>query len=131
VIVLPVRNQYDTKQRKLIIAFIRDNRDKNLSAEMIGAALAGVVGQTTVYRCLHMLVKEKFLVKIDMPDQKSTYYRCTDNPKICQLMCVKCGSAIDLECSLVTELNRHIRQEHRFQVDSLKTVLYGCCEKCV
>lgn len=128
------RNKYDTKQRKTIMAYLMQNSDKHLTAEMIAGALSDCVGQTTVYRNLDWLVKEHVVIKVDMPNGKGAYYQYLNEPssqKSCHLLCSGCGEVVNLSCSFISELSSHVDQEHRFKLDNTKTVLRGLCEHCV
>ena len=46
------------------------------------------------------------------------------------LKCENCGDLIHMDCRDMTKLAEHIKSHHGFDIDPLKTVLYGVCERC-
>jgi len=132
-VAVAVREKYDTRQHKMIMDFLARNNGRYITAGMIVSALAGQAGQTTVYRTLDALVKEKAVIKVDLPEGKGAYYQYPKAPggeSGCHLLCTGCGEVADLDCSFISELDAHVRSEHHFKLDSMKTVLSGLCEKC-
>ena len=129
-----MRGEYNTKQRKLILAYLARHKEQHLTAEDIAAALNGQVGQTTVYRTLDRLAADNRVIKYEIPGGKSAYYQYEEINKIagshCHLFCVKCGDMTDLNCHFVRRLSDHIQEDHRFKLDDIKTVFYGVCERC-
>jgi Fur family ferric uptake transcriptional regulator len=37
---------------------------------------------------------------------------------------------IHLDCDLLNTIRRHVMDKHNFEINMLKTVFYGKCEKC-
>jgi len=126
------RCNYNTKQRETILSYLAKNSGRPLTAEMMANDLSGSVGKTTVYRNLDYLAKKKAVIKVDIPDGKGAYYQYMDssNGNSCHLLCTGCGKIIDADCNFVSELSVHVRKEHQFKLDNLKTVLYGLCKSC-
>ena len=46
------------------------------------------------------------------------------------MKCEKCGKLLHMDCSEITELNEHLKAEHGFTIDPLRTVFYGICAEC-
>ena len=44
--------------------------------------------------------------------------------------CEKCGKLIHLHCDELDGLQSHIRGEHGFEINSMRTVFYGLCDAC-
>ena len=94
------------------------------------------IGQSTVYRQLEALVDEGLLQKYvisqgapacfefvgeDVHEEGEPCFHCK---------CEKCGKLIHLHCDELDGLQSHIRGEHGFEINSMRTVFYGLCEDC-
>lgn len=128
---------YNTKQKKTIEAFLKENVKEQFTCEEISDTLkkrGTPVGKTTVYRYIEKLVHEGKVHKITGGISKSAQFQYIDEGMECHrhmhLKCLKCGEFIHLGCEFLTEVNEHIYEHHRFRVDNSKTVLYGLCDKC-
>ena len=44
--------------------------------------------------------------------------------------CEKCGKLIHLECTELSLIGEHLREEHGFSIDHARTVFYGTCNEC-
>lgn len=128
---------YNTKQKKIIEVFLRNNTELLLSCDDISDRLKNEgtpVGKTTVYRYVEKLVAEGKARKIVGGSGKSALYQYIDEKMNCHnhmhLKCLVCGEFIHLGCEFIIGVNEHIFEHHKFKVDNSKTVLYGLCEKC-
>lgn len=92
------------------------------------------VGRTTVYRFVEKLSDEGLLRKYNMPSGESACYQYVGENTACHehfhLKCEKCGSLIHMDCKEIYSLSLHIKNHHRFNINPLKTVIYGICEGC-
>jgi Fur family ferric uptake transcriptional regulator len=95
---------------------------------------AAVIGQTTVYRHLERMVAEGKLRQY-MLSEGSACYQYIGPDKACQehfhLKCENCGTLIHLDCTLLDTMQGHLLHEHDFQINLLKTTLYGTCGACL
>lgn len=129
------RSGYKTKQRALTEQALQKNGDRHITAEELTEQLersGHTVGRTTVYRCLEKMVAEGKVQKYTAIGE-SACYQYLGEKDCCEhfhLKCTRCGKLIHIECSHLSELSAHIRAEHGFTVDKLKTVLYGLCGDC-
>ena len=128
---------YQTRQKELILSCLQDNAYRHVTAEMIVAYLkeqGEPVGQTTVYRHLERLVQANTVVKLAGLEGASACYQYMGQPdnhrNHYHLVCSGCGRVIHLDCREMDGLQQHMLAEHRFILDSFKTVLYGRCESC-
>ncbi|MBE6728096.1 MAG: transcriptional repressor [Ruminococcaceae bacterium] len=126
---------YKTKQRAIVEEALRQNNGNHITVEELTEQIAlqgNAVGRTTVYRCLEKLVSEGRVQKYAAVGESACYQYLSDEG--CHdhfhLKCVSCGKLIHIECEHITELAKHIGEEHGFSVDKLKTVLYGKCKEC-
>ncbi|MDR1619555.1 MAG: transcriptional repressor [Clostridiales bacterium] len=132
-----VKGAYATKQKELIHNCLREHAGGHITADMIHAHLLGSgarVGLTTVYRHLEKLVNEGSVIKYSGPGSAGASYQYLGNPdehrEHYHLVCLNCGRMEHLSCELIDEFCAHIKREHHFLLDSLKTVFYGYCDAC-
>lgn len=127
--------RYKTRQRKLIENILSEHRGECLTVKEILTALGSSgesVGEATVYRALERMCADGAVKKYES-GKSPCAYRLESGPDCLShfhLMCSGCGELVHLDCDLMREIERHMRERHRFSLDSGKTVLYGLCEKC-
>lgn len=128
---------YNTKQKQLILAFMKENKNEQFTCDNIADMLKQMgtpVGKTTVYRYLDRLANSGKVRKITGGNSKSALFQFVDEEMNCDshmhLKCLGCGEFIHLGCDFMHGVNEHISKHHHFTVDNSKTVLYGMCEKC-
>ena len=128
---------YKTKQSQLVLSFLMANRDRHLIADEVVEHLkqqGTAVSKATVYRQLDRLVEQSLVRKYILGDGTSACYQyCGDDLERhlhYHLKCCSCGELFHVSCNYLDTIAAHIFNEHHFQVDSSKTVLYGTCEAC-
>ena len=129
-----INMSYNTRQRELILDYIKKNAKKHLTADDIADALkAEQVGKTTVYRYLEKLCEQNIVRKFILSEGKSACYQYNDE-KQCHdhfhMKCLKCGKLFHLECDHLKDIAAHISKMHDFTIDSSRTVFYGICGEC-
>lgn len=127
----------NTKQKEIIINFLKENKDRHLTAEDILLELrkqSEEISQATIYRNLSELVKEGELRKYISDVAKKACFQYVDNVNKCSkhyhLICDECGSIIHFEGTELQKLKDKILNQNKFEVNLEKVVLYGKCEKC-
>lgn len=127
---------YKTKQKNFVLECLKKHENENLTSENIIGFLKqeGVsVSNATVYRHLNSLLEDKSVRRI-MGSDGVFVYRYFDKTKNCErhshLVCDSCGKLIHLECESLDKIYEHIKNEHGFSVDGIKTVFYGKCKDC-
>lgn len=130
-------NKYNTKQREIILNYIKENSEKYISADDILKYInknKSIVGLTTVYRYLNILVENGLVRKDYFEDLGKYFYQYVGKDNDCDshshLKCNNCGKLIHLKCSHIDNVSKHLLEEHGFSINNSKTVLYGTCEKC-
>lgn len=128
---------YNTKQRKLVLDILLNNKNNQLSCDEITFMLfrAGTpVGKTTVYRQLEKLLNDGQIKKLNPHNGKSFLYQYVDKALKCEnhmhLRCLQCGKFVHLGCDFMLEVGKHISEHHNFTVDNSKTEILGICEDC-
>ncbi|MBR2785941.1 MAG: transcriptional repressor [Clostridia bacterium] len=131
-----MKSKYNTKQREKILAYLKENKDSNVTADEIlnhFKSIENGIGKATVYRFLNDLVEQNTIKKYMVEDRNCSCYQYIEE-KNCDehyhLKCKKCNKIIHLECDEFKKLQGHIAEEHDFELDSVKTVLYGICKEC-
>lgn len=131
-----MRNAYNTKQREKILEYLKANQNSNITADEIITyfhSIGDSIGKATVYRFLNDLVNQRIIRKYILEDRNCGCYQYVEE-KNCEehyhLKCEKCNKIIHLECEEFKGLQNHIAKEHDFELDSIKTVLYGVCKEC-
>ena len=120
---------YSTKGKRAIIEYLKNNPDRQMSAEDIFASLGeNAPGQSSVYRILSSMTKSGEVRRERDEGGDGFVYQYAQNmgcDKHFHLKCVECGKVVHLHCHVSDELISHIYAEHGFMIDSGKTVLYG------
>jgi Fur family ferric uptake transcriptional regulator len=129
--------RYRTRQGQIILDYMRTLGDSHVTASQLAGHFAGEggMGQTTVYRHLEKLLTQGKIRKYLLQDGKSSCYQYVEGGENCRehfhLKCEVCGDLIHADCDLLDRIDRHLMAEHDFQINALKTVLYGTCKKCL
>lgn len=130
-------NGYKTKQRDLILDYLKHSTARHLTIEDVTDALKQnglAVGKTTVYRYMDKLAGEGSVRKYFISNSKSACYEYIDAAAACRmhyhLKCINCGELLHLDCDLMDSVAGHMDSEHGFLIDNTRTVLYGMCGAC-
>ena len=126
-----------TKQKDIVINFLKKNKDNHLTAEQIVINLKKnneSVSQATVYRILGDLVKDGIVRKYITLDNKCSCYQYVDNVDKCtkhyHLVCDKCYKTIHFESEEVEKLKKELLNKEKFDLNLEKVVFYGRCKNC-
>lgn len=125
---------YQTKQKKLITEYLKDNPDRSFSARELHELCQNgrpSVGLATVYRQLAGLVEERRVKKIITDAGESIRFQYADaEADTFYLKCDRCGKVIPAHCVLLERTKAHLSAEHGFEIDSARSLLYGRCSVC-
>ena len=127
----------NTKQKEVIVNFLKNNKNRHLTAEDIFVELKrqnNQISQATIYRNISELVKDGLLRKYVTGTTNSACYQYVDNVNKCSkhyhLICDECGSIIHYEGTELERLKSKIFDKNGFDLNLEKVVLYGKCNKC-
>jgi Fur family ferric uptake transcriptional regulator len=130
-------SNYSTRQGRLILDYLVSLEDRHVTANQIVHYFRkqGIsIGQTTIYRHLEKLCDTGLIRRYTLREG-SACYQYIQNDRPCQehfhLKCEICGELIHLECDLLDEIQKHVYKKHNFQINALKTVFYGTCDRCL
>lgn len=133
------KGEYKTRQHDELLRYMRASAGQHITAADVCEHFRGcghTIGTATVYRQLEKMVDAglvtKFIIDGTSPacfqyvgdaheDGEETCYHCK---------CESCGKLIHMHCDEIPELHRHIRSEHGFVIDPMRTVFYGLCADC-
>jgi Fur family ferric uptake transcriptional regulator len=129
---------YRTRQGEGILDYLRSLGDRHVTVSGVVRHFADRdenIGQTTIYRHLERLAAEGIIRKYVVGDGKSACYQYVNAAAACRehfhLVCERCGALIHMDCELLEGLGAHLLLEHKFRIDTLKTVFYGTCDTCL
>ena len=125
---------YKTKQREVLLNYLKNNRDKHLTVEDMVENFKDEVGQTTIYRNLNMLVEEGFVRKYIVGIGEPACFQYIENTEECEthyhLKCNECGNIAHVDCHILEDVGKYLKEKYRFKVDNSKLILYGTCNEC-
>ena len=127
---------YSTEQKKLLLDFLSNNKDKSFTIDEITVALSeggAVVARSTLYRLASRLASEGTIRRFVKSDSRAASYQLAAGEH-CEahlhLKCVDCGKLFHMDEAVSDELVRKIRACSAFSVDEEESVLYGKCAGC-
>ncbi|MCR5330807.1 MAG: transcriptional repressor [Lachnospiraceae bacterium] len=133
------KSMYKTKQREELLEYLISVQGEHITVgdirtyfERKGAS----IGVATIYRQLEKMVDEGLVTKynIDAGSPACFEYVAGDEEHdrdVCfHCKCEKCGKLIHLHCEELEEMQGHLKNEHEFRLNPMRTVLYGICSDC-
>ena len=130
----PVLSKYITKQRKLLLSFLENHVDSQLSTSQIANELKDdSISVSSVYRNLSDLELEGKVRRYVKAGNREAYYQymASDKCKGClHLSCKVCGRTFHMGTEGADLLVNTIAQTEGFSLDMSDTVLYGVCSAC-
>ena len=125
---------YNTKQKKLMLAYLGEHPDEPLSARQIAYALQREhISISTVYRNLADLENEAKIRRCTKSGTQEAFYEyiAADHCKdVVHMKCVKCGRTFHMTEQNAAMLAEFLAQNEQFGLDRNSTVLYGTCSQC-
>ncbi len=125
------RESYKTKQKEKILNIIK-TMNHEFTIKDIYNKLNEEVGLTTIYRLVDKMVIDKVLNKY-ITNDNITYYeylnKCNHENHF-YLKCNKCSNLIHIDCDCIKELESHIFNKHKFNMNHDNIIIYGTCNKC-
>jgi Fur family ferric uptake transcriptional regulator len=88
------------------------------------------VGITTVYRTLKLICDSGLAREVDFGEGIVRYEHDYGHHHHDHLICVKCGSFIEIHSEAIESAQELIAKQHNFSLTSHRLVLYGICSHC-
>ena len=133
------KSVYKTRQREELLEYLISVQGEHITVNDIRdyfAARNNAIGVATIYRQLEKMVNEGIVTKyvIDANTPACFEYVADDedhDKDVCfHCKCEKCGKLIHLHCEELEEMQGHLKDEHEFRLNPMRTVLYGICSEC-
>jgi Fur family peroxide stress response transcriptional regulator len=85
------------------------------------------ISLATIYKNINAMIKEKLLLEVKLPNQKSVYETIKHNHS--HLLCNKCHNIIDIDVD-IDDVIDNISNKNQFKIDKSDLVLSGICKNC-
>lgn len=128
---------YRTKNRDMMIAYMKENKDRTVYVSDIHQYMKsqGVnVNVTTIYRFLDKLQEESQVLKYAAEKGESAGFQYVGEGNSCEehlhVKCSSCGKVAHLDCGFMEEIRRHLQSHHDFQLQCSGSSLFGLCDEC-
>lgn len=123
---------YKTDARRALMDFMKNNAQRQFTAEEIAEMLSDHAGKSTVYRLLSRLCDEGEIRRLPRTGERGAFYQAIPDDKCLghlHMKCVGCGLLVHLN---EDESRRILALAHcrDFTVDTKKTMIYGRCASC-
>ncbi len=131
-----MKNTYQTQQRKILISFLVDSHDRQLTIDEIMEGLKEEgrnVPQSSVYRLMKKLVDEGVVRRHAKGDSRQYVYQIIESEEChshLHLQCTECGKLVHLSHEATSEARQWMQGATGFELNQEKTFLYGTCKEC-
>ncbi len=88
------------------------------------------IGQTTVYRTVKLLCEAGLAHEIHIGDGIAKYEVAYPDQHHDHIMCIECGTIIELSNNTIEELQQKMAAQHGFTLTGHTHNLYGVCPAC-
>ena len=128
--------KYQTEQRRQLLSFLMEHRDRQFSIEELSKHLCGdgQISVSSIYRNVNAMVKEGAIQRFSKDgSRKFLYQYIGDGDCSCHihLKCEICGSIFHMDRRAMETVDASVAASVRgFSINRKRTVLYGACGKC-
>lgn len=126
-------SQYMTEQRKMIIAFLERNPDRQFTAKDIARETSARVSISAVYRNLSFLEERGYVSRAVKEGSREVYYQyieCENCKNSLHLTCTKCGHTSHMNKDAAERMLISVLSSDGFEISKPRTVIYGLCKNC-
>lgn len=134
---VPMKTQYKTRQHDELIAYLSGVSGHITAADVCDhfRSQGNPIGTATVYRQLEKMVDAGLVTKYNIDPNSPACFeflgKAHHSEEICyHCKCQQCGKLIHMHCDELPGLQKHIREDHGFIIDPMRTVFYGTCADC-
>ncbi|MCR5219047.1 Fur family transcriptional regulator [Treponema sp.] len=132
------RSAYKTRQLDLLMTYLESTQGQHFTADDVRKHFEEEkinIGVATIYRQLEKLVADGTLQKYFIDDHSAACFEysgkdCAHCKPHFHLKCEVCGNLFHIECEELDQLIAHLSEKHDFDLNTVRTVLYGKCKKC-
>lgn len=127
-------NSYSTQQRKLLLAFFKENPDRYFSVEEIAERLCEEksISVSAIYRNVNSMVKDGNVRRFSVDGRRRAVYQYIGDEcsRHIHLKCDGCGRIFHMEAGAMEKILIETMDNNEFSIDVSRTTLYGSCKGC-
>ena len=119
-----------TIQRALVLEAVRELRRHVTAEEVYNTIIKKYpnISRGAVYRNLNVLSESGEIRKVEMPSAADRFdHQCHNHY---HAICMKCGEVFDVEMEFIADLEKNIKETHRFQFTGHDIIFKGICHEC-
>ena len=131
------KKSYNTKNRSMIINFLKQESTASVSVQDIMTYLEGQnvrVNRSTVYRYLGQLCDDNKVIKYADQEAGKTLFQYIHKHEDCHehlhMKCVSCQHIKHLDGEFMAEIKKHLEKDNLFSLQCEGSILYGICSDC-
>ena len=128
------KSKYSTKQRELLIKYLSEHIDEQVSTYQIANELQNSeISLSAIYRNLSDLEKDGLVKMCIKKNSREVYYQyiATDECKnSIHLTCRMCGKSFHMDANDAEILLLSVKLNNGFTINKSLSTLYGICENC-
>lgn len=88
------------------------------------------IGIATVYRTIRLFCEAGIIREIHLANDVTRYEVINDNTHHDHLICVECGTFVEISSGIIEKEQMRIAHNHGFELTDHSLILYGICKKC-
>ncbi len=107
--------------------------DSHLTAEEIAEAVRGAdptVNLSSIYRSLALFTDLGLVRESNLGSNEATHWELAHPDEQFHLKCTSCGAVEHHTGDLVSQIEDHLSDQHRFSADRVELLVTGTCEEC-
>ncbi len=124
--------RYNTQQKKLLIDFLRANKEQSFSADEIALKIS--VGKSTIYRLITELAANGMVKKFNREGERGFFYQFINDDGECDchfhMKCTDCGKILHMAEKASEDIINDIFAKESFVADKSRTIIFGKCFEC-
>ncbi len=124
--------EYQTEQRKRLIAFFASHCDQQFTIDELFDSISDI-SISTIYRNVNQLVMEGSVQRFQKEGSRKSLYQYIGNSDCTEhlhLKCNKCGRIMHMDDKSMEIVMETVGNNFDFNIDINKTILFGSCLSC-
>jgi len=121
-----------TTPRRVVGELIAEENGHFTAADLLARAAHQKVkvGRATIFRTLDLLADQGSLERIDLPSGEHAYVACEPARHHHHVVCRACGTSAEVADSGLQDVEREMRAQTGFTIESHRLELFGLCPAC-
>lgn len=119
-----------SKQRNLILSALQEHKHHPTADQIYNIVKEKDpnISLATVYRNLNQLAENGIIQKVEHIDAQAHFDHTLEDHY--HFICSECSCIIDIDCNIVSNLNKHLLDEENLLIESTDISFHGLCPKC-